>query len=701
MSTSRTIALAAILFLGNCPRDPTASVERDPVADAMQRRGEELLDEKLYAEAISPLFEAMSRHLARADRAAASIDFALLSRGYQATNQYRDAIGMAERARAEAARSADEGALASALLAMGDTLEHLGDHELALEVYAEAAPHLPERDTAARVRLAIYRSNALEALGRRTEARAVLEEARDVALTAGRYDLVVSATVNLADGAVSAGDLDEAERHLRAARKAQKLRRPRRVSTGLLLNESIVARLRGDLPAAAAALDQIPAKIAPDSAWHLAHERGAIAEAGGQLDLAEDRYREAIRIVEQLREDSAPGETKAPFLEQRWAPFESLFALDLRRNQAHAAFATMARAQGRMFLDALAVSLPDTGPARPSRIDAAIGRFHRLEQVQAPLATSRLALIPSPEATLAALRGKHVLAYFPADGHLRMMAVVDGEPRATSVDVDLATLDRLIDDFRRHPDVAAAAEALGSALLPLDALPAPSTRLHIVPIGPLLRVSFAALRVAGDRLLDRYEIVYAPSVTGLAAMVPETEDRGRGALVVADTRSGLEHADAESKIVVDQTGATPRVGPQATAAALRTGVDLALLHVISHSGLGARGGYLVLADREVTAADILSWRIHPRLVVLPTCASAATIRSEMWGSLAAAFLAAGSHHVVATVAAVQDSVAMEFTRLFYREGGVEDPVGALTRAQRQMAGRYPAEAWSAFVVAGL
>ena len=171
--------------------------------------------------------------------------------------------------------------------------------------------------------------------------------------------------------------------------------------------------------------------------------------------------------------------------------------------------------------------------------------------------------------------------------------------------------------------------------------------------------------------------------------------------VVADTRSDLKHAAIESRFVVQHTGATPRLGVNATVSALWAAADRPPLHVIAHSGVGMRGGYSALAYGQVTAADILAWRVGPRLVVLPTCASAATIRTEMWGSLAAAFLAAGSQHVVATLTSVQDRVAADFTRQFYRANGLRDPVGGVTRALREMSRRYPVADWSPFVVAVL
>jgi CHAT domain-containing protein len=87
--------------------------------------------------------------------------------------------------------------------------------------------------------------------------------------------------------------------------------------------------------------------------------------------------------------------------------------------------------------------------------------------------------------------------------------------------------------------------------------------------------------------------------------------------------------------------------------------------------------------------------------VLLTCASAGTTRTEMWGSLAAAFLAAGSEHVVATLTGVPNDQASAFAVVFYRNGGAIDPVAGLSRAQREMARTRPVAEWSPFIVAGL
>jgi CHAT domain-containing protein len=280
--------------------------------------------------------------------------------------------------------------------------------------------------------------------------------------------------------------------------------------------------------------------------------------------------------------------------------------------------------------------------------------------------------------------------------------VIDhGTVRIASVNIAIAELEKLVDDFLARPDDPAAAAALGEALLPPDALASAPARLHVIPDGALGRVPFAALVVGGARLVTRHEIAFAPSATGLAGLAAAAATPGTAAVVLSDARNNLRHARGDTASIVAATHATPRIGREATIAALRAAGDASLLHIAGHSGLDAEGGYLVLADGQVAAAAILEWRIRPRLVVLPTCASAASTSRDMWGSLAVGFLAAGSRDVVATLFSVEDRTAAEFTALFYRHGGARDPIAATAATQRELASHQPAAAWSAFVVVGL
>ena len=222
MLTSKALQLAAVLLFGNCP-----AVPRDREADALRRRGAELVDADRMDEARAPLAEALARHLAIEDHTAASMDAALLSRVHQKSNQFRDALRLADMARAEAVLSGDHETMAEALTALGDTLERVGDHPLAFEVYTEAERYVPESDKKTRAWLAIHSSLALRDLDRRRDARKKLEEGRDFAREAGEHRMVVGACTNLASIALIEDRLEDAARDLRDAHAAQRRRDPR------------------------------------------------------------------------------------------------------------------------------------------------------------------------------------------------------------------------------------------------------------------------------------------------------------------------------------------------------------------------------------------------------------------------------------------------------------------------------------------
>jgi CHAT domain-containing protein len=87
--------------------------------------------------------------------------------------------------------------------------------------------------------------------------------------------------------------------------------------------------------------------------------------------------------------------------------------------------------------------------------------------------------------------------------------------------------------------------------------------------------------------------------------------------------------------------------------------------------------------------------------VLASCASGARPGRQMWGSLGASFLAAGSRSVLASLWSVEDAPTRELILRFYSEGGAPDPAGALARAQRVAIGRgLSPKIWAPFVLLG-
>ena len=135
--------------------------------------------------------------------------------------------------------------------------------------------------------------------------------------------------------------------------------------------------------------------------------------------------------------------------------------------------------------------------------------------------------------------------------------------------------------------------------------------------------------------------------------------------------------------------------------ALAAAADAPLLHVAVHGGLDTRGAWLEFADGRIHAFEILQQDLAPRTAVLVSCASAARSGRSSWGSIAAAFFAAGSDAVVATAWSVEDDATQRFVRALYDGLDVEHPAMALAAAQRSfIAAGEPVSTWGAYVVLG-
>jgi len=107
-------------------------------------------------------------------------------------------------------------------------------------------------------------------------------------------------------------------------------------------------------------------------------------------------------------------------------------------------------------------------------------------------------------------------------------------------------------------------------------------------------------------------------------------------------------------------------------------------------------------DAALGLPDLLEASGAPTVAVLATCASARRTGHELWGSLGAGLLLAGSRSVIATANPVRDGDAHRFVREYYRSGLPDDPVAALAATQRTLlAAGSPPEAWASFVALGV
>ncbi|HET9227002.1 MAG TPA: CHAT domain-containing protein, partial [Thermoanaerobaculia bacterium] len=388
-------------------------------------------------------------------------------------------------------------------------------------------------------------------------------------------------------------------------------------------------------------------------------------------------------------------------LDQKRRPFEALFRLQVRSGRTEAALATVERAQARTFLDAF-LHASSSAEAAPGKTWSSVSleRIEGLESLLPAMSESPVASLQPIGQVLDAFGDRHGLVYFEADGDLWLLTVADSQVRLHPP-VPAEEVRRLGGRFLAHPEDPRIAGRLGEMLLPPGSLPEKGTAIHLVADSIVGNLPFAALRREGRHLVEDHPVLFVPSLNALAALESRSGEAPGPPLIFADPRGDLPGAALEGREVAKRLGGAALLAQRAVSGELKRASRARVLHLATHSGLGPRGAWLQLADREVSASEIVAGRIGPRLAVLASCSSGARPGGQMWGSPGAAFLAAGSRAVLASLWSVEDEPARSFVLRFYAEGGASDPAGALARTQRVAIrqGLSP-QHWAPFVLFG-
>lgn len=645
---------------------------------------------------------------------------------------YTAALSHAYTSFAAARRAGNAHGQRNAMEAIGNVLFDLGDIEGVRRALAELRRVVDPGDLVAQSRIAQKEGLLHEIEQRPGLALDAFARALTLAEAAGHEELQYAHLRNLASLSIELGDHAAARRHLDALHALD----PGRETRAILLHQGRLARREGRLDDAARLLTLARDRVrAPDLRWETELELGRVDEARGDVASAEAAYTRAIALVEELRAGLVSNELRAWALAHRRRPYEALFRLRAHQGRAGAALAVLDRAKARSLLDAFVA--PTTagdaaeatgdaadeaggaadeagGDALPGWMRRAVDRADALAALLPAMSAAPMTRprppgpAPTSGALVRALGERTALVYFRAEDGLWVVRVAAGRVELTELAAgreDLDALDALVDTLVRAPGDTGAAADLGRRLLPADLLPAPGATLYLVADGPLMRLPFAALRLEDRYLVERHPLVYVPSLGALAAL--ESQERAPAArpVVLGDPGGDLPDAAREAVHVAELLDVAPRLGDAATVAALRHATRARVLHLATHLDVSPRGAALRLADGAADAAQVVTWRLAPDLAVLAGCASAVQLAHrhgrEMWGSMAAAFLASGARQVVAALWSIPDAPTRAFLERFYAEGGIRDPAGALARAQRAWigSGRAPEE-WAPFVLMG-
>jgi tetratricopeptide (TPR) repeat protein len=583
----------------------------------------------------------------------------------------------------EAEKSADPALVVQAAQAVYSVLFVIGDLEGAGRALEVAEQLADRQDLAGRANLLNNLGTLLFAEGRPALARKHYEEALESATAMASLELLRGIHLNLAEVHLELGDFERAAHSLAEAAKYAEPDAPGEVSLLYLRAQLEIARkqLAEAEQTLAVALSRDPI---PEWAWQLEYQWGLVAEARGDLRVAEAAFGRSIAIVEDLRRSLAFDELKAWLLDDKRQPFAALFRLQARAGRSVEALATAERAQARTFLDAFLQARSALGePAKtlwsPS---LSLERMKGLDSLLAVMSESPVATLQPVEQVLDSFGDRHGLVYFEAGDELWLITVSGKRARLRSLAASSIDVRRWAGRFLAHPEDSSLAERLGGILLPPGSRPESGQAIFIIADGILGNIPFAALRQADRYLVEDHTIVMIPSLSALAALEGRKGAASELPRVLADPAGDLPAAAAEAAEVAKLLGGTAVTAGKATSDELARASRTQVLHLATHTGPGPGGPWLQLADRRVTTGEIVTSRIGPRLAVLATCASGVRPGRQMWGSVGAAFLAAGSRAVLASLWSIEDVRAREFVLRFYREGGASDPSGALARAQR-------------------
>lgn len=625
----------------------------------------------------------------------ASKDAHALAGSYWLEEQHHAALTFLVEAHREAALAKDARMQGFVLMGVGDLTYEVGDTVSAERIYEEALKFLGDQpaDLAwLRLKEGILHFES----GRLEIGRARLENALELAKKSSTRDVERSSHIYLGILARDQERYDDAAQHFDRASVILDIAEDGLVRAFLVRSQATLERKRGRLDEAQQLIERAKRLSTPEHMnWRIIFEEGRIAEAKKDLQGAKLAYQRSIEKLEQLRARLAVDELRSWFLASTLNPYEALFELAAAEGDIEGALAVFERSTARTFIDAY---FGDTGGAS-GQVDtswvAPLERVEEFRRLLPRLGSSKLvAPRPVPD-LLHATRGKLVLAYYPARDRLWIIVVNDGLATLTRAPQPYSAITKKIEDWSARPNDPALARELGSMLLPEELSRHNNSTVHLITSGALARVPFAALRDAKGRLfIERHVLTHVPSLTALAELDTWTRTSTGSSVVIADEH--LPGSIEEAKIVAQilKTEATQGAAAIAQMQAARTAP---VLHIATHASRSRRGPTLVLGDKSIDAAQILEWRLRPKLVVLASCSSGVGAGADVTQTLAGLFLAAGAGQVLATIRSIDDAATVQLIREFYAEGGASESAKALAIVQRRRARTEPASAWASFV----
>lgn len=641
-------------------------------------------------------FQRIGRHDGAARAAAWLSDVA------RSEMRFDEQLRLSQLAIEEAKQSGDAGEHARALGKLAEAYDGIGMEQAARDSFLAAEQRSQQRPYELANILFKYAAFLLDLgtpHGLQTSLRyldaAENKRAEAIAKHAGdlRYlvDLALGIRLNRADALCQLDRLDAADRELDAA--IRELGQTGRDRSDLLsvqraridMVRGYIAARRHDMARAEALFRDVEnSALDEDYRIRIALERARMYDHAGARAPAERAYREAITIIEHVRSTAQDVELRPWVLARRTQPYVELLRILVEQDRGPDALAVAESLHARAWLDVVLEQRRSDITAAPHALSAARIRQRLRAAPSPPLA---------PDTLMATLGDREALVFLTIGPATWRGHIAHGDVHFTRLPDD--TLEAAY-RFRLHPEDRVVSERAALALLPAELTTSPLP-LYIIASGDVAAVPFAALRRHDRFLIEQRPIAYVP---GLAALRCTPRSWDARAVILADSRGDLPDAAREAKQLAVASHAIALLGPAASREALALAQRARLLHVAVHGTYTPAGPAITLADGEFTATDVLDTGLAPEVVVLAGCATAASNDAESWNGFPSAFLAAGSHYVIATLRSVEDAAAARVTAAYHEQPEQMRPIARLAAAQRGLLDQLPVEAWASFAAWG-
>ncbi len=304
------------------------------------------------------------------------------------------------------------------------------------------------------------------------------------------------------------------------------------------------------------------------------------------------------------------------------------------------------------------------------------------------------------------LGNKHLISYFLAQQRLFVLVVEKQNLRIEEINIADEKLNLLVHRYKENPNDISILETLGELLLPKKVLPKTQKHIYISPDKFIGGIALASLRLNSKFLVERISLSLIPSASALVKISnrqAESIDLKPQFIVLGDPGNDLPAARQEVLEIASALKVPAITGTKASFSILLQNRQPEILHLATHSGTNYLGPWLRFAETDIASTTILNQRIRPRLAMLASCGSGAPHTSNLWGSLGGAFLSSGTPAVVATLWSVEDQVALEMMRVFYKKYFSGSTSAEALRLAQKWAIKegMPVQQWATFTLMGV